>query len=158
MCLGSGLAAPRHSWLGCWGVCVPVCVASLYPATPGWGLWCASLVLPSTCSRAVARCVLCSLPMLCSLPGFAAPGGRGCLPPVRVPWLWPAACLSGVPGGPALVRRASSGPVALGAPVGFPDALVPFPTLYWVAARGRRRPAENRAHCACRWPPPRQGR
>ena len=32
------------------------------------------------------------------------------------------------------------------------------PRLYWVAARGTRRPAENRAHCACRWSPPRQGR
>ena len=30
--------------------------------------------------------------------------------------------------------------------------------LYWVAARGTWRPAENRAHCACRWPLPRQGR
>ena len=29
---------------------------------------------------------------------------------------------------PRVVRRASSGPVALGAPVGFPDAVVPFPT------------------------------
>ena len=29
---------------------------------------------------------------------------------------------------------------------------------YWVAARGTRRPAENRAHCACRWPLARQGR
>ena len=27
------------------------------------------------------------------------------------------------------------------------------PRLYWVAVRGTRRPAENRAHCACRWPP-----
>ena len=27
-----------------------------------------------------------------------------------------------------------------------------------MAARGRWRPAENRAHCACRWPLPRQGR
>ena len=32
------------------------------------------------------------------------------------------------------------------------------PRLYWVAARGTRRLAENRAHCACRWPLPRQGR
>ena len=32
------------------------------------------------------------------------------------------------------------------------------PRLYWVVARGTRRPAENRAHCACRWPRPRQGR
>ena len=30
-------AAPRHSWLGCWAVCVLVCVLRLYPATPGWG-------------------------------------------------------------------------------------------------------------------------
>ena len=32
------------------------------------------------------------------------------------------------------------------------------PRLYWVAARGRWRLAANRAHCACRWPLPRQGR
>ena len=32
------------------------------------------------------------------------------------------------------------------------------PRLYWVAARGKLRPAEYRAHCACRWPLPRQGR
>ena len=68
--------------------------------------------------------VLCGL---CALPGFAAPRGCCCLTPVRVPWLWPAACLSGVPCGPALVRRASSGPVALSAPVGFLDAVVLFP-------------------------------
>ena len=48
--------------------------------------------------------------------------------PVLVPWLWPAACLSGVPCGPASVRRSSSGPVALGAPVSFPVAVVPSPT------------------------------
>ena len=74
------------------------------------------------CSCAVVRCVLCALP------GFASPGGRCCLAPVFVPWLWPEACLSGVPRGPALVRRASSGPVALGAPVGFLVAVVPSPT------------------------------
>ena len=32
------------------------------------------------------------------------------------------------------------------------------PQLYWVAARGTWRQAGNRAHCACRWPLPRQGR
>ena len=37
----------------------------------------------------------------CALSGFGAPGGRCCLAPVRVPWLWPAACRSGVPRGPA---------------------------------------------------------
>ena len=30
-------AAPRHSWLGCWAVCVLVCALRLHPATPGWG-------------------------------------------------------------------------------------------------------------------------
>ena len=48
-----------------------------------------------TCSCAVVRGVLCALS------GFAATGGRCCLAPVRVPWSWPAACLSGVPRGPA---------------------------------------------------------
>ena len=52
-------------------------------------------MLLGTCSCAVVWCVLCALS------GFAAPGGRCCLAPVRVPWLWPAACLSGVPHGPA---------------------------------------------------------
>ena len=65
--------------------------------------------------------------VLCALPWFAAPGGHCGLAPVLVPWLWPAACLSGVPRGPALVRRSSSGPVALGAPVGFPVDVVPSP-------------------------------
>ena len=32
------------------------------------------------------------------------------------------------------------------------------PRIYWVAVRGTRRPAENRARFACRWPPPSQGR
>ena len=32
--------APRHSWLGCLGVCVLVCALALYPATPGWGVRC----------------------------------------------------------------------------------------------------------------------
>ena len=31
-------AALRHSWPGCWGVCVFVCAPRLYPATPGWGV------------------------------------------------------------------------------------------------------------------------
>ena len=39
LCLGLGSAwarvsaAPRHSWLGCWGLCVLVCVFLLHPAT-----------------------------------------------------------------------------------------------------------------------------
>ena len=31
-------AASQHSWLGCWGLCVLVCLFRLYPATPGWGV------------------------------------------------------------------------------------------------------------------------
>ena len=61
------------------------------------------LVLLGTRPRAVVCCVLCALS------GFAAPGGRCCLAPVRVPWFWPAACLSGVPHGPA--RCAAPPPV-----------------------------------------------
>ena len=80
------------------------------------------LVLLGTCSRAVVPCVLCALSEV------LAPGGRCCLAPVRVPRLWPAACLSGLLHGPALVRLSSSGPVALIAPLGFPDAVVPFTT------------------------------
>ena len=37
-------AAPRHSWLGCWGMCVFVCALRLYPTTPGWVVWRAPLV------------------------------------------------------------------------------------------------------------------
>ena len=53
------------------------------------------LVLLGTCPCAVVRCVLCALS------GFAAPGVCRCLAPVSVPWLWPAACVTGVPSGPA---------------------------------------------------------
>ena len=38
-------AALCHSWLGCWGVCEFVCVLRLYPATPGWGVWCGCVCL-----------------------------------------------------------------------------------------------------------------
>ena len=51
-------------------------------------------------------------------------------------WLGTCPCAFVVAGGvplwraswPRVVRRASSGPVALGAPVPFPDAVLPFPT------------------------------
>ena len=32
------LAAPRHSWLGCWDVCLFVCALRLYSASPGSGV------------------------------------------------------------------------------------------------------------------------
>ena len=40
-------AAPRHSWLGCWGVCVLVCALRLCPATPCWGVRLGCLCLGS---------------------------------------------------------------------------------------------------------------
>ena len=83
--------------------------------SPGW-------VSLGTFSRAVVVCVSCVLS------GFAARGGRCCLAPGLVPCLWPAVWLSGVPRGHALVRRASSGPIPLGAPVGCPVAVMPSPT------------------------------
>ena len=70
------------------------------------------------------------------------------------------ACLVAPRGAPRLVRSGRSrcsGRLSRrrGA---FPHPGSLRPRLYWAAARGTRRPAENRAHCACRWPPPRQGR
>ena len=40
-------AAPRHSWLGCWAVCVLVCALRLHPATPGTGARCGCVCLGS---------------------------------------------------------------------------------------------------------------
>ena len=77
------------------GLGLPPSPSLLLPFLVGWGLWCVGWLLLGTCSCAVVLCVLCALS------GFVAPGGRRCLAPVRVPWLWLAACLSGVPRGPA---------------------------------------------------------
>ena len=40
-------AAPRHSWPGCWGVCVFVCALCLYPTTPLLGVRCGCVCLSS---------------------------------------------------------------------------------------------------------------
>ena len=40
-------AAPRHFWLGFWGLCVFVCALRLYPATPGWRVLCGCVCLGS---------------------------------------------------------------------------------------------------------------
>ena len=40
-------AAPRHSWVGCRGVCLFVCALCLYPANPGWGVRCGCVCLGS---------------------------------------------------------------------------------------------------------------
>ena len=54
-------AAPRHSWLGCWGVCVFVCALRLYPATPGWGVRCGCVCLGSV--------FVCAPPLLAGVCG-----------------------------------------------------------------------------------------
>ena len=63
--------APRHSWLGCWGVCVFVCALLLYPASPGSGVRCGCVCLGSGfgCARphlaGVLGCVcLCARSLL----------------------------------------------------------------------------------------------
>ena len=38
-------AAPRHAWLGCWGLCVLVCALCSYPATRSWGVRCGCVCL-----------------------------------------------------------------------------------------------------------------
>ena len=134
---------PRHSWLGCavW-VCVLGLGFRLRPATLDWDAEVCVLVcvraplVPrhswpwrAVCGLDVAwHLFLCHGSSLCVPRGFAAPGARCCSAPDLVHWLWPAEGLSGVPRGPALWRRASSGPVALGAPVICPNPVVPFHT------------------------------
>ena len=71
-------AAPRQSWLGCWGVCVFVCVLRLYPATPGWGVRCGCVCLGSGFG--------CAPPLLAGVLGCV----RVCVPAPLVPrhsWL-----------------------------------------------------------------------
>ena len=68
--------------------------------------------------RAVVRCVLCMLSGLAAVVAWHLSVCRGC----------GRGCASLVCLVARVVRRASSGPVALGAPVGFPDAVVTFPT------------------------------
>ena len=120
-CLGVGrpgsgaLSAPTtHLFRRAAGAHYPLAVGALC----GRG----GLAVLGTLSCAAVRRVLCAPP------GFAAPGGFCGLAPVLVLWFWPAACLSGVPRGPDLVRRSLSGPVAPRAPVGFPVDVVPSPT------------------------------
>ena len=93
-------AAPRHSLLGCWAVCVFVCPLRLYPATPGWGVrrGCVCLDLGFGCAppllAGVLGCVClcarsaCTPPLLAGVCGARV--GR-CLAPVPVP-LFAACC------------------------------------------------------------------
>ena len=101
--------APRHSWLGCWGVCVLVFALRLYPATPGWGVrcgcgclgsgfGCAPPLLAGVCGVGVCVCawvlaaahhswrgwwhvcvLVCVLPLYPATPGWGVRCGCGCL-------------------------------------------------------------------------------
>ena len=141
---------------------------------PGWG--CPSL-FRCCCRSSLAG--VCGVWVGCCLAPVRVPWFFACC--ARSPGLWhPAAvaawhlsvcpgcgrrraslaCLVAPRGAPRLVRSGRSrrsGRLSRrrGA---FPHPGSLRPRLYWAAARGTRRPAENRAHCACRWPPPRQGR
>ena len=90
MCLGSGFAAPRHSWLGCWAVCV----LRLHPATPGHGcaVWMCVLGLgfrlrPATPGWGVGLCACsaCTQPLLATgarCGCVCLDSGFGCAPPL----------------------------------------------------------------------------
>ena len=137
---------------------------------PGWG--CPSL-FRCCCRSSLAG--VCGVWVGCCLAPVRVPWFFACC--ARSPGLWqPAAvaawhlsvcpgcgrrraslaCLGAPRGAPRLVRSGRSrfsGRLSRrrGA---FPHPGSLRPRLYWAAARGTRRPAENRAHCACRWPPP----
>ena len=150
-----------------------LCFCFAWPP-PGWG--CPSL-FRCCCRSSLAG--VCGVWVGCCLAPVRVPWFVACC--ARSPGLWhPAAvaawhlsvclgcgrrraslaCLVAPRGAPRLVRSGRSrcsGRLSRrrGA---FPHPGSLRPRLYWAAARGTRRPAENRAHCACRWPPPRQGR
>ena len=91
-------AAPRHSWLGRWGVCVFVCALPLYPATPGWGLRCGCVCFGSGFG--------CAPPLLAGLLGCACLCARSAF--TCHPWLGCAACVC-VLGLRFRLRRATPG-------------------------------------------------
>ena len=70
-------AAPRHFWLGCSGVCVFVCQLRLFPANPGWVVWCVCVCLGSSFG--------CAPPLLARVLGCVCVclgSGLGCAPPL----------------------------------------------------------------------------
>ena len=151
---------PHHSWLGCalW-VCALGLGFLLRPATPGWGVGVCGLAVSwhqFLCRgslrvlRAARVCGTwwplllgtfpCAFVLACGVPHWPASWPRVGAP--RLVWSGRSRCSD------RLSRRGGA----------FPHPVGLRPRLYWEAVRGTQRPAENRAHCACRWPPPEQGR
>ena len=84
VCASAGAsAAPRHSWLGFWAVCVFVCALRLYLANPGWAARCGCVFLGSGFGCAppllawVLGCVCRCAPSACTSPLLA--GLLGCV-------------------------------------------------------------------------------
>ena len=82
-------AAPRHFWLGCWGVCVFVCPLCLFPATPGSVVWCVCVCLGSGfgCARPLLAGVLGCVFVRVPTPLVPRHSWLGCAPLVYVLWL-----------------------------------------------------------------------
>ena len=110
-CAGARVsAAPRHSWLGCWGVCVLVYALRLYPATPGGGVRLGCLCLGSGfgCAPPLLAgvlgcvCACCALRLCPATPGWGVRcgcvclgSGFGCAPPLLAGVLGPVcACVA----------------------------------------------------------------
>ena len=169
---------PRHSWLGCvLGICVFGLGFRLRPATPGSGA-CVCLCARSACAAPLLAMV-CGVWVGCRLapapvPWFIAGCARcpGLRHPVAVFASHLSLCLGWVRRRASqaclvaprwcvaprqvqslpVLRSASPTPWCLSPPRGLE------PRIYWAAAQGPWRPAENRALCAFPWPLPRQRR
>ena len=105
-------AAPRHSRVGCWSVCVFVGAPCLYPATPGWGVWCGCVCLgsgfgcaPATPGWGVGVCVClwerpaCTPPLLAGVCGPGVCARAQVLAAPRHSWLrcWGVCVFVGAP-------------------------------------------------------------
>ena len=96
-------AAPRHSWLGCQGVCVLLCTLRFQPPTPGRDprCWCVCLGSRCGCARhsppgCLGVCVVvCALRFYLATPGLGvwrgcvcSGSGFGCSLPLLAGLLW----------------------------------------------------------------------
>ena len=82
-------AAPHHSWLGCWGLCVFVCALCLYLVNPGWDAQCGCVCLGSAfgCAPALLAGVLGSVCVCVRAPLVPHHSWLGCV-------VWVCVCLS----------------------------------------------------------------